>query len=73
MLKRRRFKQTRTLHQRLADEAAQLREQARALAPGHRRETLLRREVWQLGRKIGLLKQVNALSHNLIGMRKPQA
>ncbi|QAU45840.1 hypothetical protein [Bradyrhizobium guangzhouense] len=43
MLKRRRFKQTRTLHQRLADEAAQLREQARALAPGHRREMLLRR------------------------------
>ncbi|MBR0722523.1 hypothetical protein JQ612_08880 [Bradyrhizobium manausense] len=43
MLKRRRFRQTKTLHQRLADEAAQLREQARALAPGHRREMLLRR------------------------------
>ncbi|MBR0688987.1 hypothetical protein JQ594_23900 [Bradyrhizobium manausense] len=41
MLKRRRFRQTKTLHQRLADEAAQLREQA--LAPGHRREMLLRR------------------------------
>ena len=43
MLKRRRFKQTKTLHQRLTEEAAQLREQARVLAPGHRREMLLRR------------------------------
>ncbi|KRQ10223.1 hypothetical protein [Bradyrhizobium manausense] len=43
MLKRRRFKQTKTLHQRLQEEAAQLREQARALAPGRRREMLLRR------------------------------
>lgn len=43
MLKRRRFKQIKTLHQRLAEEAAQLREQARALAPGYRREMLLRR------------------------------
>ncbi len=43
MFKRRRFKPTMTLHQRLAEQAAQLREQARALAPGHRREMLLRR------------------------------
>jgi len=43
MLKRRRFRQTKTLHQRLTEEAAQLREQARVLAPGHRREMLLRR------------------------------
>ena len=43
MLKRRRLKQTKTLHQRLAEEAAQLREAARALAPGRRREMLLRR------------------------------
>ena len=43
MLKRRRFKQTRTLHERLADEAASLRAQARALAPGRAREMLLRR------------------------------
>ncbi|EHR04705.1 hypothetical protein [Bradyrhizobium sp. WSM471] len=40
---RRRFKQTRTLTQRLAEEAARLREEARTLAPGHRREMLLRR------------------------------
>jgi len=43
MLKRRRFKQTKALHQRLAEEAVRLREQARALAPGRRRELLLRR------------------------------
>ncbi|WP_441237521.1 hypothetical protein [Bradyrhizobium sp. 930_D9_N1_4] len=43
MLKRRRIKQTRTLHERLADEAAKLREQARKLAPGRQREMLLRR------------------------------
>lgn len=43
MLKRRRVKQTMTLHQRLADEAAALRAQARALAPGRAREMLLRR------------------------------
>ena len=43
MRKRRRFKQTNTLHERLADEARRLREEARALAPGRRRELLLRR------------------------------
>ena len=43
MLMRRRFKQTKTLHERLADEVASLREEARALAPGRRREMLLRR------------------------------
>ncbi|WP_158668491.1 hypothetical protein [Bradyrhizobium guangdongense] len=42
MLKRRRFKQTATLNERLADEAARCREEARTLAPGHRREMLLR-------------------------------
>ena len=40
---RRRFKQTRTLDERLAEEAARLREEARALAPGRRREMLLRK------------------------------
>ncbi|MBR0973228.1 MULTISPECIES: hypothetical protein [Bradyrhizobium] len=40
---RRRFKQTRTLNERLADEAARLRAEARALAPGRRREMLLRK------------------------------
>ena len=43
MLTRRRFKQTQTLTERLADEAARCREEARALAPGRRREMLLRR------------------------------
>ncbi|TFV38003.1 hypothetical protein E4K66_16340 [Bradyrhizobium frederickii] len=43
MLKRRRIKQTRTLTERLADEAARCREEARRLAPGRHRETLLRR------------------------------
>ncbi|WP_027576168.1 hypothetical protein [Bradyrhizobium sp. WSM1743] len=42
MLKRRRFKQTTTLTERLADEAARCREEARTLAPGRRREMLLR-------------------------------
>lgn len=39
---RRRFKQTMTLDERLAAEAARLREEARKLAPGRRREMLLR-------------------------------
>ena len=43
MLTRRPFKQTRTLTQRLADEATRCREEARALSPGRRREMLLRR------------------------------
>ena len=43
MLKRRRFKQIKTLNERLADEAIRCREEARALAPGRRREMLLRR------------------------------
>jgi hypothetical protein len=43
MLKRRRVKQVKTLKERLADEAARLREEAQSLAPGRRREILLRR------------------------------
>ncbi|MHC2626456.1 hypothetical protein ACVIW2_008488 [Bradyrhizobium huanghuaihaiense] len=43
MLTRRRFKQTRTLDQRLAEEAARLRDEARALPAGHKREMLLRK------------------------------
>jgi len=42
MQKRRRFKQTTTLDERLAAEAARLREEGRTLAPGRRREMLLR-------------------------------
>lgn len=40
---RRHFKQTQSLRQRLADEAKRLREEARSLPPGRRREILLRR------------------------------
>ncbi|MGY4622700.1 hypothetical protein [Bradyrhizobium sp. USDA 4486] len=43
MLKRRRFKQTKTLDQRLAEEVKRLRDQARALPPGRSREMLLRK------------------------------
>ena len=43
MKTRRRIKQTKSLSERLADEAARCREEARALAPGRRREMLLRR------------------------------
>lgn len=43
MLTRRRYKQTKTLDQRLADEAARLRDKARALPAGREREILLRR------------------------------
>lgn len=43
MKKRRRFKQSSTLQDRLADEAERLRAQADDLPPGPERETLLRR------------------------------
>ena len=43
MQKRRRFKQTQSLEQRLADEAVRLREQAKLLPPGLVREQVLRR------------------------------
>jgi hypothetical protein len=65
MLKRRRFKQTKTLHERLADEAARLREEARALAPGRRRELLLRR-----ARQDEMAMQIEAWLHSP-GLRAP--
>lgn len=40
---RRRFKQTGTLEQRLADEAAKLRQEAKGTPPGVERERLIRR------------------------------
>ena len=43
MQRRRRFKQTLTLEQRLAQEAQRLREQAKALPPGPRQERLLQK------------------------------
>jgi hypothetical protein len=41
--KRRRFKQTTSLQERLAAAANRLRAEARSLPPGHRREMLLRK------------------------------
>jgi hypothetical protein len=40
---RRRFKHQISLEERLADEARQLREQAKTLCPGHERDMLLRK------------------------------
>ena len=42
-MQRRRFKQTASLEERLAQEAARLRQQAKELPPGREREILLRR------------------------------
>ncbi|MCA1453084.1 hypothetical protein I6F35_07595 [Bradyrhizobium sp. BRP22] len=41
--KRRRFKQTQSLEERLAQEAGRLREEAKALPPGFEREALLKK------------------------------
>lgn len=65
MLKRRRFKQTRTLHERLADEAIRLRTEARALAPGRRRDMLLRK-----ARQDETAMQIDAWLHSP-GLRAP--
>jgi hypothetical protein len=43
MQQRRRFKQTESLEERLAEEAKQLREQAQLLPPGPLRENVLRK------------------------------
>ncbi|MBR0826734.1 hypothetical protein JQ596_14385 [Bradyrhizobium manausense] len=42
-MERRRFKQTISLEERLAEEAKRLREKAKALPPGIERDTLLRK------------------------------
>jgi hypothetical protein len=42
-MERRRFKQTLSLEERLAEEAKRLREEAKSLPPGAEREALLRR------------------------------
>ncbi|MGY3034591.1 ClpP class serine protease [Bradyrhizobium sp. USDA 4354] len=65
MLKRRRFKQTTTLTERLADEAARCRAEARMLAPGRRREMLLRR-----ARQDETAMQIDAWLHSP-GLRAP--
>ena len=43
MLKRRRFKQTTTLQERLAEQASHVRAEAKLLPPGPQREGLLRK------------------------------
>jgi hypothetical protein len=43
VIKRRRFKQTLSLEERLVEDIEQLREQAKMLPPGHRRNEVLRR------------------------------
>lgn len=65
MLKRRRIKQIKTLTERLADDAARLRDEARALAPGRRREMLLRR-----ARQDETAMQIDAWLHSP-GLRAP--
>lgn len=65
MLKRRRIKQTKTLHERLSEEAAELRAQARALMPGRQRELLLRR-----ARQDEMAIQIEAWLHSP-GLRAP--
>ncbi|SDK03080.1 hypothetical protein SAMN05216338_108114 [Bradyrhizobium sp. Rc2d] len=65
MLKRRRFKQTKTLSERLADEAARCRDEARVLAPGRRRELLLRK-----ARQDETAMQIDAWLHSS-GLRTP--
>lgn len=65
MLTRRRIKQTRTLAERLADEAARLRDEARALTPGREREMLLRR-----ARQDETAMQIDAWLHSP-GLRAP--
>lgn len=42
-MERRHIKQTQTLRQRLTDDIGRLRDEARTLPPGQRRESLLRR------------------------------
>ncbi|MCK1655422.1 hypothetical protein IVA88_28915 [Bradyrhizobium sp. 149] len=65
MQMRRRFKQTTTLTERLAEEAMRLREEARALAPGRRREMLLRK-----ARQDETAMQIDAWLHSP-GLRPP--
>jgi len=65
MLRRRRFRQTRTLNERLEDEAKRLRAEARALPPGRRREMLLRR-----ARQDEMAMQIDAWLHSP-GLRAP--
>ncbi|MBR1174361.1 hypothetical protein JQ617_10390 [Bradyrhizobium sp. KB893862 SZCCT0404] len=65
MLRRRRFRQTRTLNERLEDEAKRLRAEARGLPPGRRREMLLRR-----ARQDEMAMQIDAWLHSP-GLRAP--
>jgi hypothetical protein len=59
-MQRRRFKQVGTLEQRLAEEAARLRDEAKSLPPGAIREELLRRA-----------RQAETASHTSEWLRSP--
>ncbi|TWB02128.1 hypothetical protein [Bradyrhizobium stylosanthis] len=65
MLRRRRFKQIRTLNERLEDEVKRLRDEARGLPPGRRREMLLRK-----ARQDEMAMQIDAWLHSP-GLRAP--
>lgn len=65
MQMRRRFRQTGTLTERLADEATRPRKETRTLAPGRRREMLLRR-----ARQDETTIQIDAWLHSP-GLRAP--
>ena len=65
MLRRRRFRQIRTLNERLEDEAKRLRAEARALPPGRCREMLLRRV-----RQDEMAMQIDAWLHSP-GLKAP--
>jgi hypothetical protein len=60
MMGRRRFKQTETLEQRLADEAKSLREKAKLLPPGAVKEAALRKA-----------RQIEIASHITDWLRSP--
>jgi AmiR/NasT family two-component response regulator len=62
MQKRRRFKQTQSLEDRLAQDTAQLREQAKALPPGRARELIMAK-----------ITQNEAASHLCEMLRAPSA
>jgi hypothetical protein len=61
VIKRRRFKQTKSLDERLAQDTAQLREQANMLPPGPAREHVIRR-----------IRQNEAASHVCELLRPPR-
>jgi hypothetical protein len=60
-MQRHRFKQTKSLEERLSEEAKRLREEAKSLPPGPQRETLLRK-----------VRQAETGSHMSEWLRSPE-